>query len=93
MDVIVAADVVWTDELLAPLVETMACLSDPATTTYLAYQSRSTRTDGDHPPHTHPLLRRRRTLALTTANHHRPTVGGLGSELVAVRLLFLAVSP
>ena len=44
-DVILAADVVWVEDLIVPLVECMAALSGPHTTILFAYQSRSRHTD------------------------------------------------
>ena len=44
-DVIVAADVVWVEELIAPLVHVLDELASPSTLLYLAHQSRSQRSD------------------------------------------------
>jgi predicted nicotinamide N-methyase len=44
-DVIVAADVVWVEELIAPLVQALDLLAGPGTVLYLAHQSRAARSD------------------------------------------------
>ena len=44
-DMILAADVVWVEDLIVPLVECMAALSAPRTVILFAYQSRSRHAD------------------------------------------------
>eukprot|EP00039_Didymoeca_costata_P030456 m.29657 g.29657 ORF g.29657 m.29657 type:complete len:320 (-) comp8123_c0_seq3:51-1010(-) len=44
-DVVLAADVVWVDYLIEPLVTTLEALSGPQTVIYFAYQSRSSKSD------------------------------------------------
>jgi hypothetical protein len=44
-DLVIAADVVWVEALIQPLVDALGCLCGPATVVVLAHQSRSTRSD------------------------------------------------
>ncbi len=44
-DVILASDVVWVQDLIAPLVQTIDALSSPTSCLYLCHQSRSVRGD------------------------------------------------
>lgn len=44
-DLVLAADVVWVEALIQPLVDALVCLCGPETVVLLSHQSRSTRSD------------------------------------------------